>query len=91
MATAQYDRENTRRVNLKLNNKTDDDIIQRLEAKKETEGIQGYLKRLIREDIERNPTLKVVATKLTAEEAAEFERKYGDKLLIRKIKKTAQK
>ena len=51
MATAQYDRENTRRINLKLNNKTDADIIQRLEKLKETEGIQGYLKRLIREDM----------------------------------------
>lgn len=51
MATAQYDRENTRRINLKLNNKTDADIIQRLEEMKDTEGIQGYLKRLIREDM----------------------------------------
>lgn len=53
MATAQYDRENTRRINLKLNNKTDADIIQRLEEMKETEGIQGYLKRLIREDMKK--------------------------------------
>lgn len=53
MATAQYDRENTRRINLKLNNKTDEDIIEKLEDMKGTEGIQGYLKRLIREDIEK--------------------------------------
>ena len=53
MATPQYDRENTRRINLKLNNKTDADIIQRLEKLKETEGIQGYLKRLIREDMKK--------------------------------------
>ena len=53
MATAQYDRDNTRRINLKLNNKTDADIIKRLEALKETEGIQGYLKRLIREDMKK--------------------------------------
>ena len=53
MATAQYDRENTRRINLKLNNKTDADIIQQLEKLKETEGIQGYLKRLIREDMKK--------------------------------------
>lgn len=53
MATPQYDRENTRRINLKLNNKTDADIIRQLEALKETEGIQGYLKRLIREDMKR--------------------------------------
>lgn len=48
MATPQYDRENTRRVNLKLNKKTDDDIIRHLESQ---ENIQGYLKRLIREDM----------------------------------------
>jgi len=53
MATPQYDRENTRRINLKLNNKTDADIIRQLEAQKETEGIQGYLKRLIREDMKK--------------------------------------
>ena len=53
MGTPAYDRQNTRRINLKLNNKTDADIIQRLEALKETEGIQGYLKRLIREDIKK--------------------------------------
>ena len=53
MATPQYDRENTRRINLKLNNKTDADIIRQLEALKETEGIQGYLKRLIREDMQK--------------------------------------
>lgn len=53
MATPQYDRENTRRINLKLNNKTDADIIQQLEKLKETEGIQGYLKRLIREDMKK--------------------------------------
>ena len=53
MATAQYDRENTRRINLKLNNKTDADIISQLEKLKQTEGIQGYLKRLIREDMKK--------------------------------------
>lgn len=53
MATAQYDRENTRRINLKLNNKTDADIIQRLKEMKNSEGIQGYLKRLIREDMKK--------------------------------------
>ena len=40
-------------MNMKLNNKTDADIIQRLEALKKTEGIQGYLKRLIREDMKK--------------------------------------
>ena len=51
MGTAQYDRENTRRINLKLNNKTDADVIDWLKAKKDTEKIQTYLKRLIREDM----------------------------------------
>ena len=50
MATPQYDRENTRRINLKLNNKTDSDIIQCLESQ---ENIQGYIKELIRADLGR--------------------------------------
>lgn len=53
MATAKYDRENTTRINLKLNNKTDADIIKLLIGKKGNEGIQGYLKRLIREDMKK--------------------------------------
>ena len=53
MGTPQYDRENTRRINLKLNNKTDADIIAQLEKLKSSEGIQGYLKRLIREDMNK--------------------------------------
>ena len=53
MGTPAYDRENTRRINLKLNNKTDADIISQLEKLKSSEGIQGYLKRLIREDMKR--------------------------------------
>lgn len=53
MGSANYDRENTRRINLKLNNKTDADIIQRLEEMKDSEGIQGYLKRLIRDDMNK--------------------------------------
>lgn len=48
MATAQYDRENTRRINLKLNKKTDAEIINHLEQQK---NIQGYLKELIRQDM----------------------------------------
>ena len=53
MGTPAYDRENTRRINLKLNNKTDADIITQLEKLKSSEGIQGYLKRLIREDMKK--------------------------------------
>lgn len=44
-----YDSTHTRRFGLKLNTVTDADIIARLEQAEE--GIQGYIKRLIREDI----------------------------------------
>ena len=50
MATPEYDRHNTRRINLKLNNKTDADIIRQLECK---QNIQGYIKQLIREDMKK--------------------------------------
>lgn len=53
MGTPAYDRENTRRINLKLNNKTDADIIEWLEDRKDDEGIQGAIKRLIKEQIEK--------------------------------------
>lgn len=49
-ATLKYDRENTRQIKLKLNNKTDNDIIQRLSN---VGNIQGYIKKLIRADIDR--------------------------------------
>lgn len=48
MGTAAYDKEHTTRVNLKLNNKTDADIIQRLH---EVPSIQGYIKGLISKDM----------------------------------------
>ena len=47
---AAYDRENTKQIKLKLNRKTDLDIIEHLEQKKNT---QGYIKELIRKDIEQ--------------------------------------
>lgn len=50
MGSPIYDRENTRRINLKLNIKTDADIIRKLESEF---NIQGYLKKLIRDDISR--------------------------------------
>ena len=50
MATAEYDRNNTRRINLKLNNKTDAEIIRHLEAQ---QNIQGYIKKLILEDMKK--------------------------------------
>ena len=43
-----YDREHTKLIGMKLNLKTDADILEHL-AKQEN--VQGYLKRLIREDM----------------------------------------
>ncbi len=47
-ATAKYDKANTKQILLKLNLKTDADILRHLEAQ---ESMQGYIKRLIREDM----------------------------------------
>ena len=47
---AKYDAANTTRIALKLNNKTDADILERLDA---VESKQGYIKKLIRDDIIR--------------------------------------
>lgn len=47
-AAAKYDKSNTRPVYLKLNTKTDADILQRLG---EVGNVQGYIKDLIRADI----------------------------------------
>lgn len=47
---AEYDRTHTRQIKLKLNLKTDADILQQLDT---VDSIQGYIKRLIREDIGR--------------------------------------
>lgn len=50
-ANARYDAVNTTKVMLKLNLNTEMDIIERLE---EVGNKNGYIKQLIREDIERN-------------------------------------
>ena len=50
---ARFDAENTKQIRLKLNLNTDKDILARLDAQpKKTGGKQGYIKRLIRADIE---------------------------------------
>ena len=49
-AVAKYDAANTTKIMLKLNNKTDADILQRLD---EVESKQGYIKQLIREDMKK--------------------------------------
>lgn len=46
-----WDRENTRQVKLKLNLRSDADILAQLDAQQNR---QGYIKRLIREDIARS-------------------------------------
>lgn len=47
-ATLKYEAKNTVQLHLKLNKKTDADILQRLE---EVESKQGYIKELIRKDM----------------------------------------
>lgn len=47
-AKARYDAKTAKYISLKLNQNTDQDIIQHLAGQ---ENIQGYLKRLIREDM----------------------------------------
>lgn len=47
-AILKYDAANTRQIHLKLNIKTDADILEHIKKQK---SIQGYIKKLIREDI----------------------------------------
>lgn len=51
-ANAKYDAVNTTQVKFKFNNKTDADVIQRLN---EVPNKAGYVKSLIRADIKSNP------------------------------------
>ena len=46
--TASYDRENTTRIYIKLNNRTDKDILDKLDS---VPNKQGYIKSLVRRDI----------------------------------------
>lgn len=50
-ASEKYDREHTVQIKLKLNKKTDADILEALES---VPNKQGYIKSLIRKDIEQN-------------------------------------
>ena len=52
-AQEKYDAKMAMRYCLKLNKSTDADVIARLDEVSGTEGKQGYIKRLIREDIDR--------------------------------------
>lgn len=49
-ASAKYDAANTKQVRLKLNTKTDADILERFDR---CDNVQGYIKRLVRADIEK--------------------------------------
>ena len=49
-SNAKWDAANTRQIKLKLNLKTDADILSKLDS---VENTQGYIKRLIREDIKK--------------------------------------
>ena len=49
-AVAKYDAKMTKQIKLKLNLRSDHDILERLE---EVGNMQGYIKRLIREDIKK--------------------------------------
>ena len=51
-AVKKYDKENVKGVFLKLNKNTDKDILDKLWSE---ENVQGYIKRLIREDIKKSP------------------------------------
>lgn len=51
IASMKYDKNNTRRICLKFNLKTDADILEKLES---VENKQGYIKDLIRKDIENS-------------------------------------
>lgn len=51
MSQNKYDANNTRKFGLKLNKKTDKEIIEKLES---VDSIQGYIKSLIRADIEKD-------------------------------------
>ena len=48
MGSYAFDRENTRQLRVKLNKKTDADILEHIEKQP---NIQGYIKQLIRADI----------------------------------------
>ena len=49
-AIARYDQANTTQIKMKLNNKTDRDIIEHLQKQKNK---QGYIKELIRADMKK--------------------------------------
>lgn len=57
-ASAKYDKTHTRKIVLKLNLKTDDDILNKLDS---LENKQGYIKELIRKDMQKWPIYKTLS------------------------------
>lgn len=49
-AQAKYDAEHTRQIHLKLNRRTDEDVLDKLDS---VPSKQGYIKELIRADLRR--------------------------------------
>jgi hypothetical protein len=62
-ANRKYDAEHTRQYHLKLNMHTDMDIIEWLNWKSGERSIQGYIKRLIREDMSKRKAAKQISGK----------------------------
>ena len=55
-ANAKYDKANTTGIYLKLNNNTDNDILDHLQS---ISNKQGYIKELIRENIKKGTEIKI--------------------------------
>lgn len=70
MATAEYDKKNCTRINLKLNNKTDADIIEKLGK---VGNVQGFIKNMIREEISMKRYDASLANKETIFDSASFD------------------
>lgn len=60
-AQARYDKENTKQITLKLNLKTDADILDWLAKQKNT---QGYIKELVRADMRQHQTDEAMSRRL---------------------------
>ena len=75
MGSPAYDKGHTRRINLKFNNKTDADILQKLD---ESGNFQGYIKSLIRADIAKGASPESQGDNpMTIEQAREAEEEYN--------------
>ena len=61
----QYEKENIRQIRLKINRKTEPELIEWIEKQ---ENIQGYIKRLIRKDMEHMKQFEEECRSAAAEE-----------------------